>query len=378
MFTLADKEMLEVRREAKYKAECALADSLDMLAVLVPMPVKEKAEKVYCYCSLKGANATFVAFYTADGKAVLHSDALNKSELMEFNMAVMSQIVYLKSQYEDCMELMPSELFLEFDPVSRDTKAFAGMENYSDPNEVSIRSLIWFKEHGGKLPRTAELAMKMGRFKAQAEAARNPAGNAVELDKAALNLSRNYVAGEGDEPALLKPETGWDAVRAEMGRVYKGDTVPMSFESDDGKTWVDVYDGNASWHYISCGLGAVGYEAAEACIGSEYTISLKKKSNQDEDDLQIFAVLDLMRAAVAKAQQDGALMADYTWLSAENGGLLVLPEEKLKAVEAPGGSIGFKRLLYITETELKALESGSIEPASLHKQLGDSSVYGRK
>lgn len=376
MFTLANKEKLEAMREARYKAECALADSLDVLALMLSLPVKEKAERVYCYCSLKGKNALHVAFYTVGDKAFLFSEELNKSELMDFNMAVMSQLVYLKSQYEDCPELMPSELFLDFDPVSRDTNAFAGMETFTDPNDVSIRSLVWYKEHGGQLKRSAELAMKM-RFKAQAEAACNPAANAMKIEKEKLELSRKYVAGEIDDPALLEPETGWDAVRAAVKGVYTEDTAPMSFESDDGKSWVDVYDCRNNWLYVSSGLSAMGEEAEADSIGAEYILVLNKKENQDEDDLQIFSVLNLMREALAKAQADKALLPDYSYLAAGEDGLMVVPETKLDAVAAPGGNIAFKKLVYINAAELQALESGSTDVQSLCKKLGEISKYGR-
>ena len=356
-----------------------MADSLDMLSVLVPMPVKDKAEKVYCYCNLFGKNATFVAFYTAGDKAVLHSDELGKSEIMEFNMAVMSQLVYLKSQYEDCMDLMPAELFLEIDPAAHETKAYAAMERITDPNVVSIRSLVWFKEHGGKLARTAELAMKMGRFKAVAEANRNPLEKAVELDKAALDRSRKYVAGEGDDPALLKPQTGWDALRVAHNNVWPGDSAPMSFESDDGKTWVDIYTSVDCWHYLSCGLSSMGYKAESGSLNAEYSLRLKKKADQDKDDLQIFTVLGLMRCAIAKAEAEKAMMGVYSYVAAEDGGLMAVPENKLQSVNGPAGSVDFTRLVYITAAEVQALENGSISAQSLFEKIGsDVSDFGRK
>lgn len=378
MFSLNDKERLEAGREARYKAECAMADSLDMLSVLVPMPVKDKAEKVYCYCNLMG-NATFVAFYTTADKAVLHSDELGKGEMMEFNMAVMSQLVYLKSQYEDCMELLPAELFLEIEPVSREIKALAGMDSITDPNEVSVRSLVWFKEHGGKLAKTAELAMKMGRFKAMAEANRNPSAKAVELDKETFYRSRKYVAGEGEDPALIKPLTGWDALRAAHNKVWPGDSAPMSFESDAAKVWVDVYTSMDCWHYLSCGLSSMGYKPESDSLNAEYSLRLKKKSDQDKDDMQIFAVLDLMRAAIAKALDDKAVMPEYAYVAGENGGLMAVPESKLEPVNGPVGSVAFTRLVYITADEVQALESGSIDAETLIKKIGsDVSDYGRK
>jgi len=376
MFTLQDKDRLQEQREARYKAECGLADSLDVLGLMLTLPVKEKAEKVYCYCSLKGKNVLFVAFYTVGDKAVLFAEEIDKSEMMELNMAVMSQLVYLKSQYEDCPELMPSELFLEYDPVSREVHALAGMEYFSDPNDVNIRALIWFKEHGGTLKRSAELAMKM-RFKSKAEAAQNPAANAREVDMAALKLSRQYVTGEIDDPALLNPQTGWDAVRATLKGVYTEDTDPMSFESDDGKSWIDVYDCRNNWLYVSSGLSAMGSAAEADSIGGEYILSLKKKSDQDEDDMQIFSVLNLMREAVMKAQTDKALLPDYSYIAAGQDGLMVVPEAKLGNVSAPGGSVAFKKLVYITAAELQALEAGNTDVQALYKRLGDVSSYGR-
>ena len=376
MFTLQDKDRLQEQREARYKAECGLADSLDVLGLMLTLPVKEKAEKVYCYCSLKGKNVLFVAFYTVGDKAVLFAEEIDKSEMMELNMAVMSQLVYLKSQYEDCPELMPYELFLEYDPVSREVHALAGMEYFSDPNDVNIRALIWFKEHGGTLKRSAELAMKM-RFKSKAEAAQNPAANAREVDMAALKLSRQYVTGEIDDPALLNPQTGWDAVRATLKGVYTEDTDPMSFESDDGKSWIDVYDCRNNWIYVSSGLSAMGSAPEADSIGGEYILSLKKKSDQDEDDMQIFSVLNLMREAVMKAQTDKALLPDYSYIAAGQDGLMVVPEAKLGNVSAPGGSVAFKKLVYITAAELQALEAGDTDVQALYKKLGDVSSYGR-
>jgi len=370
MFTLHDKDRMLDKREAVHKARCGLADSLDVLGLMLTLPVKEKAEKVHCYCNLKGKNALFVAFYTAGDNAVLFSDELGKAESMELNMAVMSQLVYLKSQYEDCPELMPCELFMDFDPVSRKAHVLAGMDNFTDPNEVSIRSLVWFKEHGGKLKRSAELAMKM-RFKAQAEAARNPASKATELDVEALELSRSYVAGEIEDPAISNPETTWDFVRTEINRVYRDAGDPMSFESDDGESWIDVYDSRNCWQYVSFGL--------HESIGAEYTLSLKKMSNQDKDDAQIFALLNLMREAVAKAQSEKALLPEYSYMKLEGAqaGFICVPETKLKTVESPSGSIALRKLVYITGTELQALENGSLTVEALYKKTGDICDYAR-
>lgn len=367
MFTLHDKDRMLDKREARYKAECGLIDSLDVLGLMLTLPVKEKAEKIYCYCSLRGKNVLFVAFYTVGDKAVLFADEINKVEMMELNMAVMSQLVYLKSQYEDCDHLMPSELFLEFDPNTRESRVLAGMEYFADPNEVNIRALTWFKEHGGTLKRSAELAMKT-RFKAQAAAAKNPTSGAVELDVNALKTSRMYIAGEIDDPAFDNPENAWDAIRAEHNRVYKDAGDPMSFESDDGESWIDVYDSRNNWNYVSFGLNA---------LGGEYTLSLKKKSNQDQDDAQIFALLNLMREAVEKARSDKALLPEFAYISVNNAqaGFIAVAENKLKTVDSPDGSVAFRKLVYITESELKALESGSTDAQSLYKKLGDVVDY---
>jgi hypothetical protein len=376
MFTLNNKEAMLERREALHKARCGLADSLDVLGLMLTMQVKDKAERVYCYCSLRGKNVLFVAFYTVGDKAILFADEMNKVEMMELNMAIMSQLVYLKSQYEDCPETMPSELFLEFDPATREPFVLAGMESFDDPNEVNIRALMWFKEHGGTLKRSAELAMKM-RFKSQAAAAKNPAANAQPVDLEELKLSRKFVSGEGEDPALLNPETGWDAVRAAIKGVYTEDTEPMSFESDDAKTWVDVYDCRNNWLYVSSGLSAMGAVAEADSIGGEYILTLKKKNSQDEDDLQIFSVLNLVREAIAKSQKDKAMMADYSYIAGEQGGLIVVPETKISAVSAPAGEIMLKKLIYITDVELKALEAGSLDVQALYKKHGDVSCYGR-
>ena len=385
MFSLSDKEKLENSRELRYKAECALLDSIDVLAAIVSMPVKNKADRIYCYCSLKGQNALFGAFYTEGDKATQFNDIMDKSEFMDLNMAVISQLAYLKSQYEGCEYLMPAELFLQFVPKSGEKSGMAGMEFFPDPYDSVIRFNAWLKENGGEpMPagprqRTFGAALKYRLLKQGEEEAHNPTEKAVEIDMKALERSRKYIAGEADEPALLSPETGWDAVRAEMARAYSGDAVPMSFESDDGKSWIDVYDAKNIWKYVSCAFSPMGYEADAATLGAEYTLSLKKKANQDEDDIQIFTMLNMMRAAVAKAQAEGALMADYAYMAVENGGFIAVPETKLKAVDAPGGRISFRKLVYITADELQALESGSTDAQALYNKLGTSiSELGRK
>ena len=417
MFTLYNKDTMLERREAVHKARCGLADSLEVLALMLTLPVKEKAERVYCYCSLKGKNVLFVSFYTVGDKAVLLSDELNKTEMMELNMAVMSQLVYLKSQYEDCEQLMPSELFLDFDPVTREPHVLAGMEYFSDPNDVNIRALIWFKEHGGTLKRSAELAMKM-RFRAQTAAAKNPAANAQLIDLETLKISRQYVAGEIEDPAITNPPTGWDAIRSAFNKAYPNTPDPMSFDNPNFATerfgdgfetglevvefmgsvgnyygWTDIYDGGDSWHFVSCSFSDMGLaeEDEEKDSWAEYTLRLKKNKDEDRDNLEINHALGLFRSFIGSVFDEGQLIPEYHYVytgqetgmdieeQSDKVAFIVVPDARLKPVEGPHGTTSFLEIVAISKNELQALIDKEMDVETLYKKMGtDLTDYNRK
>ncbi|MBQ2959651.1 MAG: suppressor of fused domain protein [Oscillospiraceae bacterium] len=421
MFTLNNKDIMLERREAVYKARCGLADTLDVLGLMLTLPVKDKAERVYCYCSLRGKNVLFVAFYTVGDKAVLFADDINKAEMMELNMAVMSQLVYLKSQYEDCDQLMPSELFLEFDPVTREAHVLAGMEYFSDPNVVNIRALTWFKEHGGKLPRSSELAMKT-RFRAQTAAAQNPSGNAQLIDLETLEISRKYITGEIEDPAITDPPTGWDAIRSAFNKAYPNTPDPMSFELPNYATeayeenfengfetgeqfisyvdkigtdygWVDIYDGGDSWHFVSCSFSDMGpaQEDEEKDSWAEYTLRLKKNKDEDKDNLEINNTLGVFRNFIGCVYDEGALIPAYHYVhtgqdfgmdvdeKSDKVAFIVVPDKRLKPVEGPHGLISFLEIVAISKNELQALIDKEMDVEILYKKMGtDITDYNRK
>jgi len=344
---------------------------------------------------------------------------------MELNMAVMSQLVYLKSQYEDCPELMPSELFLDFDPVSREVHALAGMEYFSDPNDVNIRALIWFKEHGGTLKRSAELAMKM-RFRAQAAAARNPSANAQLVDLETLQISRKYIAGEIEDPDITNPPTGWDAIRSAFNKAYPNTPDPMSFELPDysKKTsfndlnessdedyqmnlmsfidsmgsytdygWVDIYDGGDSWHFVSCSFSDMGpaIEDEEKDSWAEYTLRLKKNKNEDRDNLEINSALGIFRAFIGGVYDEGQLIPEYHYVytgqetgmdieeQSDKVAFIVVPDARLKPVEGPHGTTSFLEIVAISKNELQALIDKEMDVETLYKKMGtDLTDYNRK
>ena len=423
MFTLDNKDIMLTRREAVYKARCGLADSLDVIGLMLTLAVKEKAERVYCYCSLSGKNVLFVPFYTASNKAILFADEIDKVQMMELNMAVMSQLVYLKSQYEDCPQLMPSELFLEFDPVTREPYVLAGMDLITDPNEVSIRSLTWFKEHGGTLKRSAELAMKT-RFRAQAAAAKNPSANAQLIDMETLEISRRYIAGEIEDPALTDPPTGWDAIRSAFNKAYPDTPFPMSFElpdykrermhkemeedaDEDGRIsvkyilnleftdygWVDIYDGGDSWHFVSCSFSDMGpaEEGEEKNDWSEYTLRLKKNKDEDRDNLEINHALNIFRSFIGGVYKEEALVPEYHYVhtgqdfgmdieeKSDKVAFIVVPDARLKPVEGPHGTISFFEIVAISKAELQALINKDMDVEALYRKMGtDLTDYSRK
>ncbi len=374
------KEALLKKRENANKLNCALADFISILSAITCQPVRASCDRVYCYCNIRAKDALFGAFCAIDEKAYLLSELIDRDAFQDLNMAVIGQLSHIRKQYAELDPAnAPAELFLDFDSVSLEAHGLLSYDDVAtDPYDATLRYSAWLKEHGGEPkplpPRDKSLGsiikFKMG--KTVQEEVHNPTADCVELDIQALRDSQLYANGEIADPMLkLAPETGWDAVRKEYGRAYPGcDTEPMSFESDDGKTWVDIYDGGENWNYISAGLASMGAEPEDGSLGAEYCISLKKMADQDEDDMQIFRMLNMLRHAMAKALEEKALLEEYAYLALEDGGFIALAETKLSSIEAPSGSIGFRRLVYVSAAKLQELESGSMDVKSLCAKLG--------
>lgn len=373
------KEAMLQKREKANKLNCALADFISLLSAITCNPVRASCDRVYCYCNIGTKDALFGAFCTLDEKAYQLSELIDRNDFQELNITVISLLTNIRSQYQELSPNdMPVELFLDFNSVTLEAHALACYDEIAkETYDATLRYSAWLREHGGTPkplpPRNVTLGnvikFKMGKM--PQEEAHNPTANAVELDMQALRDSQMYAAGEIADPIFrLAPETGWDAVRAEFNRAYPGDAEPMSFESDDGESWVDIYDGGDCWNYVSCGLSAMGAAPAAESLGGEYTVRLKKHSEQEQDDMNIFRMLGYLRAAMAKAKADGALIADYGCIALEDGGFIAVPEAKLKTAEGPSGSIGFTRLVYVDAEQLKCLEDGSSDVRSMYIKLG--------
>ena len=123
----------------------------------------------------------------------------------------------------------------------------------------------------------------------------------------------------------------------------------------------------------------------ESTEGDLVKIDHVKLELLNEESLRQFLIL--RRDALKGMRVEGmeinnlvsSMLQDYAYIPAGQAGFIALPETKLNTVNGPGGSIAFKKLLYITASELKALEEGSVDAQSLYKKIGtDISDYGRK
>lgn len=413
------------RRKKPYEAKAALLDLIEFLTDSLTLPVKDKADKVYCYCNIKGSVAVFRAFYTKADKAYELKEAMDESTYDKIELEAIEQLERMRKFYSYCTEIMPSELLMDFDPVSRKVHAFKNEDGFTSVYDAEIRFKAWLEEHGGKGkaigPRIRDIdsCLIWILFKKGEEKAESPMAGAKRINIYALNASREKVKKFESESAKFIPlvsynylegDTGFLAIKDALDECYPDDKSPdyLYYQDvddlrDDYRLfrknykymlyeYIAVYEDADSWHIVSLGMSELGPKPDRFYkhYNAEYSMRIRKMENEKLDEAESANAINLVSILADEACKEKRMLREYSYISLghEDGmdyrrisdkvAFIIVPDARISRVEGPHGTVHLRQAVPITRAEYNALKANQIDVKTLYEKIGtDITDYDR-
>lgn len=217
------------------------------------------------------------------------------------------------------------------------------------------------------------------------------------FDKFKKKASKNEeIKHQEETPAL-----GWDAITAELERVYVGQTNPKHYGTlikwrlggKDPLDGISIYDGGDYWHFVTFGMSELYVKESEnkeySGFGYEMTFKLKKSDYLDEE-AEIRCICGILQSIVRITFTKNEVFAPYEFLytgqtagidvnqKSKLTGFICVPDPTLNTLDTPFGKAAFLEFIGMTDAELKALKTiQSVK--DIYTKLGsDITDYGRK
>ena len=194
---------------------------------------------------------------------------------------------------------------------------------------------------------------------------------------------------------------GWDAITAECERVYPdqknpkhyGTLIKWALGGKDPLDGISIYDGGDYWHFVTFGMSEL-YEkesddAQYSGYGMEFTFKLKKEAYEDEEG-ELCNICNILQtiARITFMKDELFLVYEYLYTGQTKGidskqesnitGFITIPDNELRTIETPNGTVEFVSFIGATNAELLAIQHGEISVEELYDQLGsDVTDYHR-
>ena len=406
-------------REAFYGADSALLGLLELLSDILTAVVRDRAERVYSYCNIKGSAAVFRSFYTAGDKAYDLRDAVEPTVYAEIEAKVAQQLEVMRRLYSYCADKMPSELFVDFDAESREVHALMADNGFSSVYDAEIRFKAWLEEHGGKgRPigprfRGFEENLMWKLFKKGEEKAENPTAGAVEIDLKVLRTSRKKFEKLQTPSAKASNSTdygfsegsGFLAIKDAFDERYPNDDSPDYVYRED--VWelrddyklihkdydctlyeyIAIYEDEECWHVVSVGMSELETERDwYTHYDAEYTMRIKKLDDKKMDEVESANAINLVSILADEAYCSERMLEDYSYVGlgfrkgmdcmrkSDKVAFIIVPDARISSVEGPFGTVHLRQAVPISKSEYDALKSKKIDVKTLYEKIGTDLV----
>lgn len=204
-----------------------------------------------------------------------------------------------------------------------------------------------------------------------------------------------------DQPTQEFTAYGWDAITAELERVYVGQTNPKHYGAlikwrlggNDPLDGISIYDGGDYWHFVTYGMTEL-YEKESgnqefSGYGYEMTFKLKKGCYADEES-EIKCICGILQAISRITFTQDEVFGPYeflytgqtTGIDAEQKskltGFICVPDSTLNTIDTPRGKVAFLEFIGMTDVELKPLNTVQ-SVKDIYKTMGsDVTDYARE
>lgn len=195
--------------------------------------------------------------------------------------------------------------------------------------------------------------------------------------------------------------TGWDAITKECERIYPAQKTPKHYATliswrlggKDPLDGISIYDGGDYWHFVTYGLSELYEKESEnkevSGFGMEFTLKLKKDSYQDEET-ELKGICGILQTIARLTFTEGEVFYPYEYLytgqttgidtqmQSNITGFITIPDNNLKTISTPNGSVSFVEFIGVTNNELLAIQNKEIGVKELYEKLGnDITDYNR-
>ena len=193
---------------------------------------------------------------------------------------------------------------------------------------------------------------------------------------------------------------GWDAIEAEMLRVYPGQTNPKHyapmikwiFGGPDPLDGISVYDGGDFWHFVTFGQTELYQKESEDKEWSGYGYELTFKLNKaccEDTEAEIRCVCGILQAIARITFKSGETFGpdEFIYTRQTAGidakqkslitGFITVSDPSLQTIDTPHGRVCFLELIGMTDAELRTL-SNRDSVKQIYAELGsDITDYRR-
>lgn len=196
--------------------------------------------------------------------------------------------------------------------------------------------------------------------------------------------------------------SGWDAIDAEVQRVYPGQNNPKHyspaikwcFGGTDPLDGISVYDGGDYWHFVTYGLSELYEKESKdpewSGYGMEFTFKLKK-DNYENEEMEIRCICGLLQQIAKITFNSGEIFNSYEYLytgqtagvdsrqMSNITGFITIPDTQFQTLHTPNGRVDFVEFIGATNNELLALKNKETDVKTLYSQIGsDVTDYNRQ
>lgn len=194
---------------------------------------------------------------------------------------------------------------------------------------------------------------------------------------------------------------GWDAISAEFGRLYPGQTNPKHYGTliswelggNDPLRGISIYEDSDCLHFVTYGLTELYEKESDdleySGYGMEFTFRLKKGCYENEE-AEIKGICGILQAIARITFTQGEIFNPYEYIytgqqlgidtqqKSAITGFITIPDVKAQPLETPNGKVEFTQLIGVKDAELQLLLNKEKTVKELYETLGtDITDYRR-
>lgn len=195
--------------------------------------------------------------------------------------------------------------------------------------------------------------------------------------------------------------SGWDAITAELERVYVGQTNPKHYGTlikwrlggDDPLDGISIYDAGDHWHFVTFGMTELYDKESEnkefSGYGYEMTLKLIKGCYANEEG-EIKCICGILQTLARLTFTQNEIFGPYEYIytgqttgidadqKSKLTGFICAPDSTLNTIDTPHGKVEFLEFIGMTDAELKTLNTVQ-SVKDIHTKIGsDVTDYSRE